>query len=118
MFGEWVLSQMAEFYLAGKTVSLHELYRLLVDLELGMGARLTYHKWNGPGQPGTDVFESVDGGGIELNLMELFQQLNGMDMGNPDPELFEQKEAELRLFLQDFLYVFRNIFILSTNKPV
>lgn len=103
MFSEHMLAKMAEFYLAGKTVSLQDLYRLMVDLEVGMGARLTYFKWNGLDQGGTDVFQTSDGTGIALNLSEFFQQLETMQLGNPDPALFEQKEAELRQMLQTFL---------------
>ncbi len=101
MFNEHMLARMADVYLAGKTISLHELYDVLVSLD-GMGVRLNYMKFGGPGQPPTNVFETADGNGIELNLQTLFEQVQALGLHNADPRTFEQKKAQLRTFLKDF----------------
>ena len=124
MFSEYMLAEMARYYLEGKTISLGNLHRIVVDLQLGMGARLMYCKWNGPGQPPTDVFESADGNGVELNTFDFFQSLQTLNLDNPDPMLFEMQKAELRVMLAAFLSgtaepsferLFAGILTLATN---
>jgi hypothetical protein len=101
MFNEHLLARMADAYLNGKTISLHNLYDVLVSLD-GLGVRLTYMKFNRPGQPSINVFETADGTGVELDLRKLFEQIQALGLHNADPRTFEQKKAQLRTFLKDF----------------
>jgi hypothetical protein len=101
LFVEHVLSRMADLYLAGKTLSLEDLYEVLVGME-GLGVRLTYMTNNGPTAPPLNVFETADGQGAQLNLEQLHQQLRALGLDRPDPGTFEQKKAQLRTFLKSF----------------
>ncbi|MBU0640949.1 MAG: hypothetical protein KKB50_18965 [Planctomycetes bacterium] len=103
MFGEFVLVRIAEVYLAGETLSLADLYGLMVDAETGLGLRLTYSKWGGPNQPPLDVFETPDGTGVEKNTRALFQQIDQLGMATPDPESWERHKAQMREIIGAFL---------------
>ncbi len=102
MFGEGILTDIAEAYMDGKTISLGDLYHLLVDAEEGLGARLTYSLWNGPGQPPTDVFESPDGEGVVKNTQALFEQLDAL-FGDPGFDPITARTTPVRQIILDFL---------------
>ena len=104
LFGEHMLAKIAQVYLGGKTISLADLHRLMVDAEIGLGARLTYSKWGGPEQPPVDVFESPDGTGIEKDTMALFQELAPLQPAGPEPEPFSARASpEMRVVILEFL---------------
>jgi|GEM_PF-3171058 len=70
------LQIMAEAYLAGETITLQQLHTLLTDVEIGLGARLTYFNFGGSdGRTPVDVFVSPNGTGVEKNLNDLFERL-------------------------------------------
>lgn len=103
VFGEHVLSSMAQFYLDNKVVSLGQLHRIVVDLNYGMGARFTYSLPGGMNQPPRDVFTTADGTGIAVSLIEFYQQLNDLGLNSPDPAAFDAAKAALRQLMLDFL---------------
>lgn len=100
-FSDHVLARMAELYLNGATVSLGDLYRVIVDLEIGLGARLSYFRWD-PETGGVEVFESADGAGIELNMEDLFNRIHETGGFDPGPEAFEMQQQQVRALLQEF----------------
>ncbi len=100
-FSDHVLGRMAELYLEGATLSLADLYNVIVDLEVGLGARLSYFRWD-PETGGVEVFESADGAGIELNMEELFNRIHELGAFNPSPEEFETQQQRVREALQEF----------------
>jgi hypothetical protein len=102
MFGEHFLRQLAQAYIDGKTMTLRNLHRLLVDAQTGLGIRLTYHKWHGPGG-GIDVFVSADGTGVERDTHELWQQMEAAGLNNPNPASWEQHRAAMRQIMINFL---------------
>jgi len=103
MFGEHLLVAVAEVYADGQTIALDDLYRLLVDVDVGLGLRLTYTQCGGPDQPPVDVFESADGTGAEKDTFTLFQQINDLGLGTPSPEPTAQQEVSVREVIQEFL---------------
>ena len=102
-FGEFILRQISQLYLDGKTITLGNLHRVLVDAEHGAGMRLTYSHWFGPDQPPIDVFESVDGGGVERDMFQLFEQIESSGLMNPDPDQWERNQTRIRQILANFL---------------
>ena len=102
MFSEHVLKRMAQMFLDGKTVSLSDLHQVVVDVTKGMGARLIYPSFNFEG-PYTEIFETADGTGIELNLQDLFMQLEQLGAFSPDPDNFEEIKVTMRNILVEFL---------------
>ncbi|MCK4340345.1 MAG: hypothetical protein KAY37_01310 [Phycisphaerae bacterium] len=103
MISEYVLLQMAEAHLAGKTISLNDLHTILTDPEKGLGLRLTYPKMTDMLGPPIDVFESADGQGIEKNIFTLMDEIMNMGMFDPSPEAWERHEAEVRAKMVAFL---------------
>ncbi len=103
MFSEYMLTELAELYLAGKTITLENLYHLFVDAESGLGVRLTYTTWSGdPTSPPVDVFESTDGTGIEKDIAALFAELDVL-FGDPGFDPMAAQTASARQIIIDFL---------------
>lgn len=108
IFDDFVLVRLAELHLDGRTISMEHLYKIVVDLEFGLGARFTYWKWNGPFEPPTQVFASADGQGLEVDLQALFARLESiMPQGSPDE--IDAAQGEIRQAMFDFL--------LDTQQP-
>jgi hypothetical protein len=103
VFGEHMLIKIAEVYLAGKTVSLGDLYELMVDADVGLGARLTYSKPAGPNRRPLDVFETPDGTGVEKDTWALSEQLSAVMSAGSDPEMMTREIPEARRILREFL---------------
>ena len=101
-FADHVLERMARLYLDRKTIRLAELYRAIVDVEIGMGARLSYFVWD-PQTGGGEVFEGADGRGAPVDLEQLFAGLEEIGAGDFRPENFELVQADMRSVLRDFL---------------
>ena len=103
-FSDSVIERLATLFLADKTVTMQDLYNVIVDADTGMAARLTYfrHRPNSDDGP-VDVFESADGVGIEKILDALFasiEQLGGLSINRDD---FDRTEADVRAAIRNFL---------------
>lgn len=78
VLNERLLERMAKLHLEGRVITLRNLFRLLTDVDIGLGVRLTYVLPR-PGHNGPPpmVFESADGNGVvrdvESVLRELFE---------------------------------------------
>lgn len=103
IFRERLLKVMAEAYLDGKTISLGDLHHLLVDLDTGLGARLTYPMWNGPQAPPSQVFQGNDGEGVEIDRDAVRDAVDDLRVDSFDDDSFGQKKADLRNVLKEFL---------------
>lgn len=103
IFREHILAQMAQLFLDGKTISVTDLYRLIVDNEIGMGARLAHPQ---PGRfeegPPPMVFQTDDGEGVVLDMEELRMQIHEIDFDEFDPDSFEQHVADVRDIVMEF----------------
>jgi hypothetical protein len=104
MLNDYILVEMARLHLAGRVITLDDLYALVTDLQYGLGARLTYfiHDPTFFGPP-LNVFETTDGAGRAINLDELFRGFFESGFDDFDPEAFERREQELRRMLQELL---------------
>lgn len=106
LLNEHLLRRMAALHLEDRGITLRNLYRLLTDVDLGLGVRLTYSSpqpfFEGP--PAM-VFETADGGGVEIDLDFLFFSLNfsGLDDPEASPDLIEAQEANLRTLVRELL---------------
>ena len=103
IFNEHMLTRVAAAYLAGKTIALQDLHRLMVDATKGLSVRLVFHRFVGPGQPPVEVFESSDGAGVVRSMQELFQQIQQAGLYNVTPEQWEQVRLRVRQILVAFL---------------
>ena len=103
MFTESVLTEIAELYKEGKTISLADLHALLVDVDDGLAARLTYTLWTGdPQNPEIEVFQTADGGGILKDTDALYQEL-AQYADDSGYDAMAAHQASVRDILRDFL---------------
>lgn len=103
IISEHVLTRLAALYAEGKTVSLNELYELIVSAENGMGVRYRYRRPRGPGLTPIDVFPTENGAGREIDMTELIEFINSLNLGDPDPETFQTHRDEIRQRVISFL---------------
>jgi hypothetical protein len=103
MIGEHILIKMGEAYLAQKTISMGELQRILVDPARGLGLRLMYGKFVGPGQPPAEVFQTASGEGIVKDVRALMTEVMKLGLFDPSPEAWERHQAAMRQILAEFL---------------
>lgn len=68
---EEFLTKMAVLHLENRTITIRNLHRLLTDIDVGFGARITYFPPFHEGFTGGIIFETADGTGIELNIDQL-----------------------------------------------
>jgi hypothetical protein len=102
MFGEGMLTDMANMYMERKTITLRNLHYLLVDAERGLGVRLAYSLWNGPNEAPTEVFESPDGTGVVVDMQALFEELEPFS-GDPGFDPMAAQTTSVRDIIADFL---------------
>ena len=106
ILSEHLLQRMAELHLEGRTITLGSLYRLLTDVEIGLGARLTYVMPT-PGHrgPPPTVFETEDGIGVERNVEPLMFALSqgGLADAGADADDIRALEDPLREAMAELL---------------
>ncbi len=104
MIGDWQLERMAAAYLAGQTITLEQLHQLLVDPNQGLGIRLLYSTFvEDPFPMWVEVFETADGQGTELNMMDFMETIMNEGLGTPDPERWQEQEQNMRGQIAQFL---------------
>ena len=103
---EHLLAKMAALHLENRTISLRNLHRLLTDVDVGLGARITYSvpffdRFQEPGL----VFESADGTGIIRNIEQLLFNFKDSGLFSLDADfdsLVDELQA-IRAAMRDLL---------------
>jgi len=106
------LERMAGLAAQEKTLSIEDLHRLVTDVSVGIGMRLTYWVPTPPPDPGKPfdhtpppmMFQSADQRGVPIDTMQLDQQIFDI-MGQPtfDPSQLASQAAAVREILKDAL---------------
>ncbi|RME37385.1 MAG: hypothetical protein D6788_09575, partial [Planctomycetota bacterium] len=101
---EHLLQRMAKLQLEGRTITLRNLARLLTDVQIGLGVRLTYFPPVGPFGGGM-IFESADGTGRMIDPRPLFEEFKatGIFDFETDVTAVEDQLGTLRSRLADLL---------------
>ncbi len=106
VINERLIERVARLHLEGRFITLRNLYRILTDEEVGLGARVTYVVPT-PGHYGPPpmMFESADGQGVARNIETIMFDL--LDAGFADPgadfdDLHARQEL-IRETLREFL---------------
>lgn len=100
-FSDRVLSEMARIFVDGGTVSMSDLHQIIVDAEIGMGARYQYFIHTPQG--GGEFFETADGLGLARSLQDLFARLQQEGADDTSPDNFEAVQSNIRRALLSFL---------------
>ena len=104
---EHLLTRMVELHLEGRMITLGNLYRLLTDIEIGLGARLTYNlpmPGDGASTP-MMMFQTADGTGTARDVNTLMEALaySGLSDPNISFEDLQAQEAMLREAMAELL---------------
>ncbi len=101
---DFVLMEMAQLQLDGRTISLGDLYDLVTSIESGLGVRLIFFVAdpNFAGPPMT-VFQTADGKGLAVNFDQLLASFMAGGFADAPPEDLQRRDAELRALMRRLL---------------
>jgi hypothetical protein len=101
---DFVLMEMAQLQLDGRTISLGDLYDLVTSIESGLGVRLIFFVAdpNFAGPPMT-VFQTADGKGLAVNFDQLQASFLAGGFAEAPPEDLQRRDAELRALMRRLL---------------
>ncbi|MHC5108444.1 MAG: hypothetical protein ACYTHJ_01030 [Planctomycetota bacterium] len=104
VISDFILFEMAILHLDNRVIKLNDLYKLLTDLNEGLGLRLTFfvHDPHFVGPPLT-VFQTADGEGLAIDVDLLFERIFDVEAQQTDPEDFDAFAASVRGVLADVL---------------